>query len=87
MFDPERAHELGLFHGVDGVADEAVDVVGFEAGVGQGRPNRLTRELQLAASGLLRELGLADPDDRGLPAPRRRGHVRAPSESRKTGTA
>ena len=56
---------FGLLDGVDRVADKAVDVVGREAGITQGRDDRLARELRFASACRLREFGLADTDDRG----------------------
>ena len=50
---------------------------GVEAGVGDRRPRGLGRELQLAAPGRLRELGLADAGDRGAIAQGQRFQTRA----------
>ena len=51
---------------VHGEGDRAVDVGGGEPGVGDRGRDRLARELQLAAAGVLGELGLADADDGGV---------------------
>ena len=52
---------------VDGVhvaADDAVDVVGLQAGVGDRGQRGLRRQRQVAAAGVAAVVGLADPDDR-----------------------
>src|SRR5262249_2936920 len=58
---------LDLVAGVHREGDHAVHVSGPQAGVVDRGFDCLTGELQFAAAGLLRELGLADADDRSLP--------------------
>ena len=64
--DADAADDRQLVVDVDGEGHRAVDVGGGEAGVGDGRRHRLAGELQLAAAGVLGELGLADADDGGV---------------------
>ena len=63
LLHAERAHEIELAARVDRERHHAVDVGGREAGVDDRRARRLGRELQLAPTRVLRELGLADAGD------------------------
>src|SRR5207244_1985687 len=53
---------------------EAVDLGRRDAGVVEGERDRLARERELRVGQALAELGLADPDDRGLVLDEGRGH-------------
>jgi len=79
------ADELRLLDRIDRVADDAVDIVGRQPGVGERGQDRLGRELGLAPAGRLRELRLPDPDDRRSPTTVGAHH--RSSRRRKTGTA
>jgi hypothetical protein len=59
-----RDDDLGV--GLHRERGEAVDVLGRQAGVVEGGQDRLARQLQLAAPGVLAEFGGADADDRRL---------------------
>ena len=62
----ERADERELVVAVGGERDHPVDVVRREAGLRDRREDRLARELELGAPGVLGEFRLTDADDRGL---------------------
>ncbi len=62
---PELAGHRDLGGGVHGERRQPVDVGGREPAVGQRVLDRLDRQLELGATGLLGELGGADADDRG----------------------
>ena len=66
VLDPQRLHQQCFVVGVHLVTDEAVNLVGRDAGVVARCLNRLARELKLAAPGVPGELGLADTNDGGL---------------------
>ncbi len=56
----ERVEDRRFADVVPGIADEAVDLVEVDTGILDGGGDSLDRELQLAAPGIGRELGLAD---------------------------
>src|ERR1700677_4712112 len=92
LCDPDRAHEFGLFYRVDGIAHQAVDVARGQPRIGEGGQDGFACELQFGPSGVARELGLADADDRSLPRERvTRTHdcplITSAPAGRKTGTA
>ena len=66
LTDPERPRELDLVGAVHRERGHAVDLPRFDAAVRDRGAQRLAAELELGALGVLRVLGLADPDDRGL---------------------
>ena len=72
------ARDVDLVAGVHGEGDHAVDITGRQAGVVERGTDCLTGQLQLAAPGLLGELGLADTGD-GAVAGQCAGHAPAPS--------
>ena len=56
--------EIVVVDGVHVAADDAVDVVGLQAGVSDRCQRRLCGQRQVAAAGVTAVVGLADPDDR-----------------------
>ena len=62
--DAELARDRDLGVAVHGEGNQAVHVGRAQAGVVQRGPDRLDGQPQLAAAGVLGELGRADPDDR-----------------------
>ncbi len=62
---PSSRATLDLGVVVHGEGDQAVDVRRREPGVGERRAHRLGGQLQLAAAGVLGELGRTDARDRG----------------------
>ena len=68
-----RDGDLGV--GVHRERDHAVDVGGRQARVVERVEHRLGGEPQLAAAGVLREVGGADADDRGLAGQLARHHA------------
>jgi hypothetical protein len=75
----ELAGDGDLGVAVHGEGDQAVHVGGGQAGVGQGRGDRLDGQPKLAAPGVLGELGGADAGDR-----RPGRHQRSPAGPRRT---
>ncbi len=63
--DTHIACDIDLVAGVHRERDHAVDLAGCHPGIVKGCADRLARQLQLAAPGLLGELGLANSQDRG----------------------
>src|SRR5439155_24249471 len=63
--DTQLAGHGDLGGAVHGERDQTVHIGRREPGVGQRVPDRLDREPQFAAAGVLAELGGADPDHRG----------------------
>ena len=66
VLDAQRLGEQGLVVGLHVIADQAVDVLRGDASVIAGGPDGFGGELQLTATGVPGELGLADADDGGL---------------------
>ena len=76
MRNAEVAGDLHLLAAVECECDQPVDVSRSEAGVVERALDRFAGESELAAAGLLGELGLTDTDDRG-PILERGGHLPA----------
>ncbi len=72
--DAHGTRHLDLVARVEGERGHAVDVGGAQPGVVEGGGDRFAGELNLGAPRVLRVVGLADADDRGL-IPQRRGHA------------
>src|SRR5215470_7090040 len=64
--DADVSSDLDFVAGVHREGDHAVDIARSQPGVVDCGFDRLAGELELTASGLLRELGLADSGDRRL---------------------
>src|SRR5215468_8356244 len=76
--DADVSSDLDFVAGVHREGDHAVDIAGLQPGVVDCSFDRLASELELTASGLLRELGLADSGDRCLAG---QTHFSAPARS------
>lgn len=85
--DPDIAGDLDLLVVVDAEGDHAVDVGGTKTGVAYGGFDCLAGQLHLAAARFLGELGLPDPDERGLAANPAGAPVHASTPSSRLSTA